>query len=153
MQPHKYLSKICMHPRRTMPKTFRRGTPSESRADESDEARRKAVPPANAFDSAAEDVRLGWVRDAARGEVRSSRFRNARPDLDPVGSLSYALSPIRRSGRRSRKLCPRTPSTSWLSCGEALSTLMARGRLLSAAIATIFVPLPRRVGPTARPLF
>ena len=31
--------------------------------------------------------------------------------------------------------------------------LMARGRLLSAAIATIFVPLPRRVGPTASPPF
>ena len=30
---------------------------------------------------------------------------------------------------------------------------MARGRLLSAAIATILVPLPRRVGPTAKPLF
>ena len=29
----------------------------------------------------------------------------------------------------------------------------ARGRLLSAATATIFVPLPRRVGPTARPPF
>lgn len=40
-----------------------------------------------------------------------------------------------------------------LSAGEALWTDTARGRLLSAATAMIFVPLPRRVGPTAKPLF
>ena len=43
------------------------------------------------------------------------------------------------------KLPARTSSTSWHSAGEALWTDTARGRLLSAAIATIFVPLPRRV--------
>jgi hypothetical protein len=57
------------------------------------------------------------------------------------------------AGSSSRKLPARTPSTSWHSAGEALSTDTARGRLLSAAIATIFVPLPRRVGPTAKPPF
>jgi len=58
-----------------------------------------------------------------------------------------------RGGSSSRKLPARTSSTSWHSAGEALWTDMARGRLLSAAIATIFVPLPRRVGPTAKPPF
>ena len=51
------------------------------------------------------------------------------------------------------KLPARTSSTSWHSAGEALSTDTARGRLLPAAIATILVPLPRRVGPTAKPPF
>src|ERR1700682_2438502 len=58
-----------------------------------------------------------------------------------------------RAGSSSRKLPARTSSTSWHSLGEALWTLMARGRLLAAARARIFVPLPRRVGPTAKPLF
>lgn len=58
-----------------------------------------------------------------------------------------------RAGSSSRKLPARTSSTSWHSAGEALCTDTARGRLLPAAIATIFVPLPRRVGPTARPPF
>jgi len=63
------------------------------------------------------------------------------------------LSPTRRAGNSSRKLPARTSSTSWHSAGEALCTDTARGRLLVAAIATIFVPLPRRVGPTAKPPF
>src|SRR5450631_2110698 len=58
-----------------------------------------------------------------------------------------------RAGSSSRKLPARTSSTSWHSAGEALCTDTARGRLLAAATATIFVPLPRRVGPTPRPLF
>src|ERR1035438_748354 len=58
-----------------------------------------------------------------------------------------------RGGSSSRKLPARTSSTSWHSAGEALCTDTARGRLLSAATATIFVPLPRRVGPTAKPPF
>lgn len=58
-----------------------------------------------------------------------------------------------RAGRWSRKLPARTYSTSWHSAGEALCTDTARGRLLVVAIATIFVPLPRRVGPTAKPPF
>src|SRR5690242_20622639 len=58
-----------------------------------------------------------------------------------------------RAGNSSRKLPARTSSTSWHSAGEALCTDTARGRLLAAAIATIFVPLPRRVGPTAKPPF
>src|SRR6185437_13148837 len=36
---------------------------------------------------------------------------------------------------------------------EALSTVTARGRLAAVARAMIFVPLPRLVFPTARPLF
>ena len=47
----------------------------------------------------------------------------------------------------------RTSSTSLHSAGEALATDTAKGRLLPAATATIFVPLPRRVGPTAKPPF
>ena len=58
-----------------------------------------------------------------------------------------------RAGSSLRKLPARTYSTSWHSAGEALSTDTARGRLLSAATAMIFVPLPRRVGPTAKPPF
>lgn len=58
-----------------------------------------------------------------------------------------------RAGSSSRKLPARTYSTSWHSAGEALSTDTARGRLLPAAIAMILVPLPRRVGPSAKPLF
>src|SRR5450755_8083 len=58
-----------------------------------------------------------------------------------------------RAGNSSRKLPARTSSTSWHSFGEALCTDTARGRLLLAAIATIFVPLPRRVGPTPKPPF
>lgn len=57
------------------------------------------------------------------------------------------------AGSSSRKLPARTYSTSWHSAGEALSTDTARGRLLAAAIAMIFVPLPRRVGPSAKPAF
>lgn len=63
------------------------------------------------------------------------------------------MSPTRRAGNSSRKLPARTSSTSWHSAGEALCTDTARGRLLVAAIATIFVPLPRRVRPTAKPPF
>jgi len=57
------------------------------------------------------------------------------------------------AGSWSRKLPARTSSTRLHSAGEALSTDTARGRLLSAAIAMILVPLPRRVGPTAKPPF
>src|SRR5512146_1864684 len=58
-----------------------------------------------------------------------------------------------RAGSSLRKLPARTSSRSWHSLGDALWTLTARGRLLAAAIARILVPLPRRVGPTAKPLF
>jgi hypothetical protein len=58
-----------------------------------------------------------------------------------------------RAGCSARKIPARTSSTSWHSPGEALSTDTARGRLLPAAIATIFVPLPRRVGPMAKSPF
>ena len=60
---------------------------------------------------------------------------------------------MRRARSWSRKVPARTSLTRLHSAGEALCTDTARGRLLSAAIATIFVPLPRRVGPTAKPSF
>jgi 2OG-Fe(II) oxygenase superfamily len=53
----------------------------------------------------------------------------------------------------SRKLSARTSFRGWHSADEALWTDKATGRLLPAATATIFVPLPRRVGPTAKPPF
>ena len=68
-------------------------------------------------------------------------------------SESYALSPISLSGSSSRKHPARTASTSLHSAGEALSTATARGRPSPEAIATILVPLPRLVGPTAKPPF
>ena len=68
-------------------------------------------------------------------------------------SESYALSPISRWGNSSRKHPAKTASTSRHSAGEALSTDTARGRPSPEAIATIFVPLPRLVGPTAKPPF
>ena len=58
-----------------------------------------------------------------------------------------------RSGNSSRKHPARTASTSRHSAGEALSTDTARGRPSPEAIATILVPLPRLVGPTAKPPF
>src|ERR1035438_10758259 len=65
-----------------------------------------------------------------------SPMRCDRLDAVPVGQVTIQtvavirlLSPISRAGKASRKLCPRTPSTSWLSCGDALSMLTARGRL------------------------
>jgi hypothetical protein len=67
--------------------------------------------------------------------------------LSSILCLAAAL-PVGRD-----QLPARTSSTSWHSAGEALCTETARGRLLLAAIATIFVPLPRRVEPTARPPF
>jgi hypothetical protein len=58
-----------------------------------------------------------------------------------------------RSGNSSRKHPARTASTSLHSAGEALSTVTARGRPSPEATATILVPLPRLVGPTAKPPF
>jgi hypothetical protein len=85
------------------------------------------------------------------GAISSMPYSEA--SFSSSGSESYTLSPISRAGSWSRKLPARTSSTSRHSTGEALSTDTARGRLLSAAIAMILVPLPRRVGPTAKPPF
>ncbi len=63
------------------------------------------------------------------------------------------MLPISLAGNWSRKLPGRAHSTNWHSTGEALSTATARGRLVPAVTAMILVPLPRRVGPTAKPLF
>jgi hypothetical protein len=53
--------------------------------------------------------------------------------------------PVKRAGS---VYCTRVTSS-----GEALSIYLASGRLELAAIAMIFVPLPRLVFPTLRPLF
>jgi hypothetical protein len=42
---------------------------------------------------------------------------------------------------------------SFVSCGEALATSTAKGRPWPSLIAMILLPLPRRVGPMAEPLF
>lgn len=66
---------------------------------------------------------------------------------------SYALSPVNRADSLFMKHPARTASTGRHSAGEALATDMARGRPSPEAIATIMVPLPRLVGPTAKPFF
>src|ERR1035438_5724603 len=84
-----------------------------------------------------------------------------RDHFDAILVLEFGVERVRVVGLIADEACrelveklpARTSSTSWHSAGEALWTDMARGRLLSAATATIFVPLPRRVGPTASPPF
>ena len=61
-----------MQPRRTIPKNFRRDTPSGSQVEENAEAEGKAVPHVRACGSAAEGARLDWGYDAALGEALSS---------------------------------------------------------------------------------
>ena len=68
-------------------------------------------------------------------------------------SLSYAASPIRRSGLSGRKLAFSVCSTSCVSCGDAEAMVMATGRPARSAMAMILVPLPRLVLPTWRPFF
>ena len=90
----------------------------------------------------------------ASAPVRSNQF-------DPILVLEFGVERVRVVGLIADEACrelveklpARTSSTSWHSADEALWTDTARGRLLSAATATIFVPLPRRVGPTASPPF
>jgi hypothetical protein len=118
----------------------------------SDASRRRAVPLSSADDSGVACVHpefdfgaAGWAR-SVRCRIRQRVFGRAR----------RSRRPCRRLGGRAirRGNCRQEPhSTSWHSAGEALCTHTARGRLLVAAIATIFVPLPRRVGPTAKPPF
>ena len=84
------------------------------------------------------------------GAMRLMRFfKSSRSS----GSESYARSAVRRDGffRVNRRAS--VASTRVTSPGEALSTWMATGRELSSAIAMIFEPFPRFVGPTARPPF
>lgn len=68
-------------------------------------------------------------------------------------SESYPRSPIRRGGRSSTKRASSVAGTRCGSYGEALATCTARGRPWPSQIAMILLPLPRRVGPTAAPLF
>jgi hypothetical protein len=65
-----------------------------------------------------------------------------------VGSISN--QPLRSFQDKSSA---RVASTRVTSCGEALSMWMAIGRPEQSATAMTFVPLPRLVFPTARPLF
>ncbi len=68
-------------------------------------------------------------------------------------SLSYALSPMRRSGSSSMKLSSSVPSMSLTSWGEALAAPMARGKPPPSVAARTLVPLPRLVFPTQGPPF
>jgi len=70
------------------------------------------------------------------------------------GSLSYALSPIRRSGFSSAtKHLEIVVSARVTSCGEADATYTETGIPALYDIAMIFVPLPRLVFPISFPLF
>lgn len=96
---------------------------------------------------------FGRVRQLSLcGAISSMPWSTA--SLKSSGSLSYALSPIRRSGfssatKHSETVC----STRVTSCGEAAATCTATGRPLPSATAMIFVPLPRLVAPTSSPHF
>jgi hypothetical protein len=68
-------------------------------------------------------------------------------------SFTQARSPIIGFGLACVKRCWIVVSTSLVSCGEARAMLQATGRPWRSAIAMILLPLPRRVGPTAEPLF
>src|SRR5687768_7693309 len=63
-----------------------------------------------------------------------------------------ARSPTSRASS-GRKRASRVAGGRCDSYGEALATCMARGRRWRSQIAMILLPLPRRVGPTAAPLF
>jgi hypothetical protein len=84
-----------------------------------------------------------------------------RDQLDAIGGGQVVieavaidpLSPINRVGSSRRNRAASVASTRVTSCGEALATWMARGRPWPSPIAMILLPLPRRVGPTAEPLF
>lgn len=69
------------------------------------------------------------------------------------GSLSYAKSPSMFFGSRGAKQLSSVASTSLVSCGEALATCTATGTPFPSVTATILVPLPRFVLPTAEPPF
>ena len=90
--------------------------------------------------------------DDWHGAARSFRCRTSSPAVIERIAV-VALSPIRRAGNRVRNDASSVASTSVTSCGEALATWTARGRPWPSQIAMILLPLPRRVGPTAEPLF
>jgi hypothetical protein len=87
------------------------------------------------------------------GAINSTPYSIA--SFSSSGSLSYALSPIRRSGFSllETKHLERVVSARVTSCGEADVMCMAIGRLELSDIAMSFVPLPRLVFPTSSPLF
>ena len=68
-------------------------------------------------------------------------------------SLSYALSPISRSGSSSMKRCSTVSTASCDSCRSPLAIPAAIGRPLRSDIAMILVALPRLVTPTKGPPF
>ena len=92
-------------------------------------------------------------RAAAAIRARSSRCRTA----SSAGRRAHRCrSRGRRSGahgRSGRKRASRVAGTRCGSYGEALATCTAIGRPWRSQIAMILVPLPRRVGPIAAPLF
>ncbi len=73
--------------------------------------------------------------------------------FDEFRFMRRARSPIIRFGLARVKRWATVASTSFVSCGEALVTQQATGRPWRSAIAMILLPFPRRVGPTAGPLF
>ena len=86
------------------------------------------------------------------GAISSTPYSTA--SLTSSGSLSYALSPIRRAGFSSvTKHLATVGSAMVTSCGEADAMCMAIGRLELSDIAMTFVPLPRLVFPISFPLF
>ena len=78
------------------------------------------------------------LRHAAGRRVRRCRSRGRR-------SVAH--------GRSGRKRASRVAGTRCGSYGEALATCTATGRPWRSQIAMTLVPLPRRVGPIAAPLF
>src|SRR6185312_17053766 len=94
---------------------------------------------------------LGDAAVAALGRHHFNAVSFFKLSVQLVGIVSLvADQPLRQLVQ---ELPASASSTNWHTADEALSTATASGRLLPAAIAMIFVPLPRRVGPTAKPPF
>jgi hypothetical protein len=96
--------------------------------------------------------------------INSSSHNNARPpghQLDAVLGFQFFIQRIAvirlvliiSPGTSRVKRCSSVVSTSLVSVGEALATLIPTGRPWRSAITMILVPLPRFVLPTPEPLF
>jgi hypothetical protein len=71
--------------------------------------------------------------------------------VQTVTVVRFVADYPRRSVRT--KLCPRTPSMSWLSCGGSAFDTTGERKTVIIGENDDFRPLPRLVGPTATPLF
>jgi hypothetical protein len=65
--------------------------------------------------------------------------------------MSYALSPMIRSGASSVRMKSNRPCTSWLSCGEALPVVTTTGSHQASTNTMMFTPVPALVTPTPSP--